>query len=255
MLPTPILSNALLVLCRSTSRRPARPSAAQPKPPAASKWHDAPEMSVGQNAATVRTTATDDTAEASDGIHADLHSPPDLGTLTAEPAANDVDMAAAPQMLGEEQPSEAEPVTVQSRMCVLPEKSAVLPGPASGWQAAVAGTAGITDHKEDDVAADAAGHDVDVQDDMGEETTGGHEKSPQDSNCLQFFFMDALYEPAMVGTVVMVGKVRQNSEYVSACVCVKGMKQCLFVVPKPFVFQDSDGDIARCVILPVQLCE
>lgn len=211
-------------------------------------------MPVEQEPDPVSKTAPDDNAHASDGMHADLHSQPDPGPPVPEPAANDVDMA-APLTTGEQQPSEAEPAAVKSRMCVLPEKSAVLPGPASGWQAAVAGTAGVTDHEEGDVADDAAGHDVDVQDDIGEGDSGGHEKIPEDSNCLQFFFMDALYEPAMVGTVVMVGKVRQNSEYVSACVCVKGMKQCLFVVPKPFVFQDSDGDIARCEILPVQLCE
>eukprot|EP00892_Ulva_mutabilis_P006847 jgi/Ulvmu1/4534/UM002_0260.1 len=145
------------------------------------------------------------------------------------------------------------------RMCVLPVKSEALPGPASGWQDAVAGTSGpdvlADDDMDDDMDADErlqVGQ-VEVLDDMGEDDNACEPTPADGGSTLRFFFMDALYEPAMVGTVVMVGKVKQQSEYVSACVCVKGMKQCLFVVPKPFVFQDPDGDIMRCAMPAAQL--
>lgn len=67
-------------------------------------------------------------------------------------------------------------------------------------------------------------------------------------NTLEFFFLDAHYEPHHVGRVLLIGKVngKKRGEYIPACVRVQDMKQCLFVIPKPFVFQDTEGDIHRC---------
>lgn len=145
---------------------------------------------------------------------------------------------------------EAELAPVQNRMCVLPERSEALPGPASGWQAAVSCAGQPQSRGSDQLHSDdeQAGQGVEAHDEMGEAVHEHQDKAAPSGDSLHFFFIDAVYEPAMVGTVIMVGKMRQNSELVSACVTVKGMRQCLFVVPKPFVFQDPDGDIARCAM-------
>lgn len=120
--------------------------------------------------------------------------------------------------------------------CILPVVQDAVPEAASGWQSAVAADDGTTA-----ADADVEMHEAEDDDDMGEapqaDTVGG--------DTLQFFFLDALYEPAMVGTVLLIGKVLQGNEYVSACVRAKDMKQCVYIVPKPFVFQDTEGDIER----------
>jgi hypothetical protein len=66
---------------------------------------------------------------------------------------------------------------------------------------------------------------------------------------VNLFVLDAHYEPAQLGTVFLIGKVRRGSDYESACIAVSNIKQTLFFVPKPFVFQDSDGDLAKCARL------
>jgi hypothetical protein len=124
--------------------------------------------------------------------------------------------------------------------CIMPEIQTVVPGPASGWQDAVQ-------------AASEAEQDADMDD--AEEHDGCTAKAEPHAagDAVDFFFLDALYEPVMVGTVLLIGKVREGSEYVSACVCVREMKQCLYIVPKPFVFQDSDGDIRRWALAAAAL--
>jgi hypothetical protein len=65
---------------------------------------------------------------------------------------------------------------------------------------------------------------------------------------INLYFLDAQYEPAQLGTVFLIGKVRCSSGYESACIAVSNIKQTLFFVPKPFVFQDTDGDLAKCAL-------
>lgn len=195
--------------------------------------------------------ATEDITEPGPtGMSMDDDVPGDVDMLPAETAAAIQDADANTPQLSDGCRVDAVEDDGQGRMCVLPEKSEALPGPASGWQAAVAGTTAHEMPADDGMDPDEehVGNHVEVQDDMGQDAVTPDVDRAEGGNTLQFFFMDALYEPAMVGTVVMVGKVKQHSEYVSACVCVKGMRQCLYVVPKPFVFQDPDGDIARCAI-------
>ena len=123
--------------------------------------------------------------------------------------------------------------------CILPAVQVAVPEAASGWQTAVDGAA------EDDSAENEG--DVDMHEAENDEETGADQQPEAVAgDTLQFFFLDALYEPAMVGTVLLIGKVLQGNEYVSACVRVKDMRQCVFVTPKRFVFQDTEGDIERC---------
>lgn len=111
-------------------------------------------------------------------------------------------------------------------------------GPAPGWQEALEG-----EGAEQGCNADSPQPAVTP----GAAAPGdGSTVLPDSAEALPFFFLDAHYEPAQPNSVFMIGKVRSEGEFVSACVVVRNIKQCLFVIPKPFVFQDSDGDIARC---------
>lgn len=67
-----------------------------------------------------------------------------------------------------------------------------------------------------------------------------------DPGAVPFFFLDAHYEPAQLGTVFLVGKVKREGKFVSACAVVHGIKQCIFIVPKALVFADPDGELAGC---------
>jgi hypothetical protein len=156
------------------------------------------------------------------------------------PPANDAPVADDAVHPGDNTQQSADAASKKERQgpgCILPEAQDAIPEAASGWANVVA--AG-------DCSAEP-GSDAD----MLEETDVMGDDSPQlvtaNGNSVQFFFLDALYEPAMVGTVLLIGKVHQGNEYVSACVRVKDMKQCIYIVPKPFVFQDTEGDIERCV--------
>lgn len=133
--------------------------------------------------------------------------------------------------------TDAAEADVKGPGCILPAVQDAVPEAASGWQSAVAADAG-TVADEDDVDM----HEAEDDDDVG----AAQQADAVAGDTLQFFFLDALYEPAMVGTVLLIGKVLQGSEYVSACVRAKDMKQCVYVIPKPFVFQDTEGDIERC---------
>ena len=72
---------------------------------------------------------------------------------------------------------------------------------------------------------------------------------PLDSDStLPFFFLDAHEDIAHHGTVFLFGRVpvdasKVEGETVSACAVVSGMQRCMFVVPKPDVFDDADGTI------------
>lgn len=247
--------------CRSTATKRPQTSLLQPQPPAASSLQTTPHMDFDKelpanDVSEPAAAAADCCMQGGQLTAADA----EIGSTPADAAIPDLPLVD----IEKQRPNNASGKGFQARMCVLPEKSEALPGPASGWQAAVAGAAGKEVPGEDsmDVEADRTWDKVDVQDDMGDNDAALSTNPAEDGNTMQFFFMDALYEPAMVGTVVMIGKVRQDSEYVSACVCVKGMRQCLYVVPKPFVFQDPDGDIARCAmcddtrpLLLVQTCK
>lgn len=107
-------------------------------------------------------------------------------------------------------------------------------GAALGWQAAM-------------VAPDAPEATLPAAGDHnGANDCAASSALPADGDAVDLFFLDAHYDPAHVGSVYLIGKVRQGSEHVSACIVVSNIKQVLFVVPKPFVFQYSDGELARC---------
>jgi hypothetical protein len=109
-------------------------------------------------------------------------------------------------------------------------------GAALGWQAAMA-------------APDALQATLPVASDHDGTADVAASSTPlADSDAVDLFFLDAHYDPSHVGSVYLIGKVRQGCEHVSACVVVSNIKQVLFVVPKPFVFQDSDGELARYAV-------
>jgi len=68
---------------------------------------------------------------------------------------------------------------------------------------------------------------------------------------LPFFLVDAHEDIAHPGTVFLFGRVpvdasatgAASTETVSACAVVTGMQRCMFVVPRPDVFDDADGEI------------
>ena len=154
----------------------------------------------------------------------------------------------------------------QARNFAEPTRPQPAVGAAPGWHAAMAAAADASHAGQS--GADAAEGEAAAQHEAGTEEEGvaleedvDAQECPADApapsgDVLELFFLDAHYEPAQNGTVYLIGKARQGAansggssgaaEYVSACVAVHNIKQTLFVVPKPFVFEDSDGELERC---------
>ncbi|EFJ41338.1 hypothetical protein VOLCADRAFT_107737 [Volvox carteri f. nagariensis] len=70
---------------------------------------------------------------------------------------------------------------------------------------------------------------------------------PLDSNGVMPFYMLDAYENPDVrpGEVLLFGKVESEGRWLSCAVSVRGLQRCLLVVPRPEVFEDVDGSIAR----------
>lgn len=115
--------------------------------------------------------------------------------------------------------------------------------------AAAADEAPETTAAADVEMADGAGGEEEEEEGDGPEKGGDFEGETVD-----LFVLDAHYEPAQVGTVFLIGKVARGREHESACVAVSGVRQTLFFVPKPFVFQDTDGDLQRCALFLPSPC-
>ncbi|GIL61548.1 hypothetical protein Vafri_16011, partial [Volvox africanus] len=69
---------------------------------------------------------------------------------------------------------------------------------------------------------------------------------PLDScGVMPFYMLDAYENPdARPGEVLLFGKVEAEGRWQSCAVTVRGLQRCLLVVPRPEVFEDSDGAIA-----------
>ena len=191
-------------------------------------------------------------------VDTDLDAPASEGERSADPAGPVSENAVEPAAKGPSagaaggaQVAGAAAPAPANRMFATSAAAAPAFGAAAGWQAAMAAPdASIAaDGDADTAAADAAV--ADAEDEEMEEAEDvaaavANAAPGSDEGALELFFLDAHYEPAQLGTVYMVGKVRQGGEHVSACVAVHHIKQTLFVVPKPFVFADADGDLAQC---------
>jgi hypothetical protein len=154
---------------------------------------------------------------------------------TGAPAAPDaVEAAAAPG---------APPAATANRMFAPDDAPKPAFGAASGWRAAMAdGGAGAAPDAPAATADDPDATDADDADAADEPSP----PPPASGDAVDIFMLDAHYEPAQPGSVFVIGKVRRGGEHVSACIAVHNIRQTLFVVPKPFVFQDADGDLAEC---------
>ena len=137
-------------------------------------------------------------------------------------------------------------------------------GAASGWRDAMAGqpltdsdamqaeTPVVTATHE---ATDGGDADADMatelqaDDNMDAEVPAPRGLAEAGDDAVDLFFLDAQYEPAQPGTVFLLGKINRGGAHVSACVAVHNIRQTLFVVPKPFTFRDSDGELERCAFL------
>ena len=153
--------------------------------------------------------------------------PPAATPMDCDAAADDTAAAAAPPAAA------AEAAAPAGQMFAADTAKKAEFGAAQGWRAAMEAGPAADESEPSELPepSDAA-------------------EAPAGSDTVDLFFLDAHYEPAHVGTVYLVGKVRRGADHVSACVAVSNIKQVLFVVPKPFVFQDADGVLAQCAPLP-----
>ena len=173
--------------------------------------------------------------------------------------AMDADDASAPVPMDDddeeeddEPPSPAAAAAIAKKTGILKETTVRAPAPpAAGVTASGAAVAAAStlDGAADGWAAvcdDAAGEDVAVDAAPAQLADGS---LPLDSDStLPFFFLDAHEDIAHPGTVFLFGRVpvdasKVEGETVSACAVVSGMQRCMFVVPKPDVFDDADGTI------------
>lgn len=218
--------------------------------------------------ATPRVTFADEAAAAKGEADDEYFIPPPLSPPSSQrdndarddaPIARDDDDDDARAMDADDEPPSPAAAAANARSkSILKSEEKPAAAPAAGVTAA--GAAVGTKNPAAPSAGDAyaavfssaanADADVSVAEDAAPATIADDSLPLDEDDTLPFFLLDAHEDISAPGTVFLFGRVPVDAkitagETVSACAVVQNMQRCMFVVPKPEVFEDPEDEISN----------